>query len=127
METARIDHRVTFLPEWASQWLIARTPSARTSAPQDLTHTLCLRVKSREGESTEGSLCIRIQDALDKVGPHLTHPALRDCNTKGYSSTYLAMGFANVRAGTQKRLVRGWTGERRSGSMRSSSSLSIMA
>ena len=22
------------------------------------------------------------------------------CNTKGYSSTYLAMGFANVRAGT---------------------------
>ena len=24
-------------------------------------------------------------------------------NTKGYSSTYLAMGFANVRAGTQKR------------------------
>ena len=23
-------------------------------------------------------------------------------NTKGYSSTYLAMGFANVRAGTQK-------------------------
>ena len=25
------------------------------------------------------------------------------CNTKGYSSTYLAMGFANVRAGTQKR------------------------
>ena len=28
-------------------------------------------------------------------------PPLR--NTKGYSSTYLAMGFANVRAGTQKR------------------------
>ena len=25
-------------------------------------------------------------------------------NTKGYSSTYLAMGFANVRAGTQKRV-----------------------
>ena len=25
------------------------------------------------------------------------------CNTKGYSSTYLAMGFANVRAGTLKR------------------------
>ena len=25
------------------------------------------------------------------------------CNTKGYSSAYLAMGFANVRAGTQKR------------------------
>ena len=24
-------------------------------------------------------------------------------NTKGYSSTYLAMGFAGVRAGTQKR------------------------
>ena len=24
-------------------------------------------------------------------------------NTKGYSSTYLAMGFANVRVGTQKR------------------------
>ena len=24
-------------------------------------------------------------------------------NTKRYSSTYLAMGFANVRAGTQKR------------------------
>ena len=24
------------------------------------------------------------------------------CNTKGYSSTYLAMGFANDRAGTQK-------------------------
>ena len=24
-------------------------------------------------------------------------------NTKGYSSTYLAMGFANVRAGTHKR------------------------
>ena len=23
------------------------------------------------------------------------------CNTKGYSSTYLAMGFANVRAGTR--------------------------
>ena len=32
------------------------------------------------------------------VGPSM--PAL---NTKGYSSTYLAMGFANVRAGTQKR------------------------
>jgi hypothetical protein len=27
----------------------------------------------------------------------------RPCNTKGYSSTYLAMGFADVRAGTQKR------------------------
>ena len=26
---------------------------------------------------------------------------LRPVNTKGYSSTYLAMGFANVRAGTQ--------------------------
>ena len=25
----------------------------------------------------------------------------RSGNTKGYSSTYLAMGFANVRAGTQ--------------------------
>ena len=25
------------------------------------------------------------------------------CNTKGYSSTYPAMGFATVRAGTQKR------------------------
>ena len=28
-------------------------------------------------------------------------------NTKGYPSTYLAMGFANVRAGTQKRRVDG--------------------
>ena len=28
--------------------------------------------------------------------------ATRACNTKGYSSTYLVMGFANVRAGTQK-------------------------
>ena len=30
-------------------------------------------------------------------------PAQTPANTKGYSSTYLAMGFANVRAGTQKR------------------------
>ena len=29
-------------------------------------------------------------------------PTTRLRNTKGYSSTYLAMGFANVRAGTQK-------------------------
>ena len=29
---------------------------------------------------------------------------VRRSNTKGYSSTDLAMGFANVRAGTQKRL-----------------------
>ena len=28
---------------------------------------------------------------------------LRPCNTKGHSSTYLAMRFANVRAGTQRR------------------------
>ena len=34
----------------------------------------------------------------DGVARH-QHPL----NTKGYSSTYLAMGFANVRAGTQKR------------------------
>ena len=31
----------------------------------------------------------------------------RQSNAKGYSSTYLAMGFANVRAGTQKRRERG--------------------
>ena len=30
-------------------------------------------------------------------------PPPRVRNTKGYSSTYLAMGCANVRAGTQKR------------------------
>ena len=30
-------------------------------------------------------------------------PAQTPANTKGYSSTYLAMGFANVREGTQKR------------------------
>ena len=30
-------------------------------------------------------------------------PSMPTLNTKGYSSTYLAMGFANVRAGTQKR------------------------
>ena len=28
-------------------------------------------------------------------------PLLQPGNTKGYSSTYLAMGFANVRAGTR--------------------------
>ena len=33
-----------------------------------------------------------------------THGPSCPSNTKGYSSTYLAMGFANVRAGTQKRL-----------------------
>ena len=34
-----------------------------------------------------------------------TQTIRRPCgNTKGYSSTYLAMGFANVRKGTQKRL-----------------------
>ena len=30
-------------------------------------------------------------------------PSMPALNTKGYSSTDLAMGFANVRAGTQKR------------------------
>ena len=30
-----------------------------------------------------------------------TRPS-QHCNTKRYSSTYLAMGFANARAGTQK-------------------------
>ena len=36
------------------------------------------------------------RDSSTKTGgPH--------CNTKGYSSTYLAMGFANVRAGTRYR------------------------
>ena len=30
-------------------------------------------------------------------------PSMLALNTKGYSSTYLAMGFANVRAGTQTR------------------------
>ena len=32
-------------------------------------------------------------------------PSMPALNTKEYSSTYLAMGFANVRAGTQKRRV----------------------
>ena len=30
----------------------------------------------------------------------LVRPARAPCNTKGYSSTYLAIGFANVRVGT---------------------------
>ena len=40
--------------------------------------------------------------------PSLSCTAAQACedNTKGYSSTYLAMGFANVRAGTQKRSMR---------------------
>ena len=39
-------------------------------------------------------------------------PAACLSNTKGYSSTYLAMGFANVRAGTQiRRAVFGYPPE----------------
>ena len=48
--------------------------------------------------------CFRHIDAkLGSFGaPGVSHGV--PANTKGYSSTYLAMGFANVRAGTQKRL-----------------------
>ena len=43
--------------------------------------------------------------AKDKTAAQRGAPLL---NTKGYPSTYLAMGFANVRAGTQKRRARFW-------------------
>ena len=48
--------------------------------------------------------------------PAFGGPSMPALNTKGYSSTYLAMGFANVRAGTQKRRganVRAGTQKRR--------------
>ena len=41
-------------------------------------------------------------------GPGTRRSPSTPLNTKGYSSTYLAMGFANVRAGTQKSARRFW-------------------
>ena len=42
-----------------------------------------------------------IVDVLQRQATVAQDP--RGLNTKGYSSTYLAMGFANVRAGTWSR------------------------
>ena len=50
---------------------------------------------------------LRLADLLQAV--HVVVPLCAEVlrvqppNTKGYSSTYLAIGFANVRAGTQKK------------------------
>ena len=42
-------------------------------------------------------------EVRDGGGVEIYGPSMPALNTKGYSSTDLAMGFANVRAGTQTR------------------------
>ena len=61
-----------------------------------------------QGLTTEAKVDTALKRALRQlftVGlfdqPSARPPRVR--NTKGYSSTYLAMGFANARAGTQTR------------------------
>ena len=46
------------------------------------------------------ALALALARASLRSPPAYIAALLRRLNTKGYSSTYLAMGFANVRAGT---------------------------
>ena len=73
----------------------ARATSASTVAAAGVVHLPGVRAAVRI------LLAHRHQDRESRLeGLQL---AVQRCNTKGYSSTYLAMGFAKVRAGTQKR------------------------
>ena len=62
------------------------------------------RVSVETGPVRNGSK-VRVGAPAQRAWPELVRgdkAGIRGGNTKGYSSTYLAMVFANVRAGTQK-------------------------
>ena len=63
-----------------------------------LTCMLSMSLVMHQYESAS-TICVTIHSVPPRAGGQV--PVRRRAHTNGYSSTYLAMGFANVRAGTR--------------------------